>query len=103
MKSEYGGSNGRTGRKDQRRSTRREWEQYEEREEQESPAYLELKEQLTTYYRQGVRVSLNGVRMPVNRIAKICTVREEGNYMADYVMDDDGQLTEVRFDRIKRS
>ncbi|MBQ6874722.1 MAG: hypothetical protein IJN46_00625 [Lachnospiraceae bacterium] len=103
MKSEYGGSNGRTGRKDQRRSTRREWEQYEDREEQESPAYLELKEQLTTYYRQGVRVSLNGVRMPVNRIAKICAVREEGNYMADYVMDDDGQLTEVRFDRIKRS
>lgn len=103
MMSEYGGSNGRTGRKDPRRNPRREWEQYEDREEQESPAYLELKEQLMTYYRQGVRVSLNGVRMPVNRIAKICAVREEGNYMGDYIVDDDGQLTEVRFDRIKRS
>lgn len=103
MKAEYGGGYGRSGRKDQRKNTRREWEQYEDRDETESPAYLELKEQLTAYYRQGVRVSLNGVRMPVSRIAKICAVREEGNYMGDFIIDDAGQLTEVRFDRIGRN
>lgn len=102
MKTEYGGGYGRSGRKDQRRNTRREWEQYEDRDEADSPAYLALKEQLTAYYRQGIRVSLNGVRMPVSRIAKICAVREEGNYMGDFIVDDSGQLTEVRFDRISR-
>ncbi len=103
MKAEYDGGYGRSGRRDHRRNPHREWEQYEDREEPDSPAYLELKEQLTAYYRQGVRVSLNGVRMPVSRIAKICAVREEGNYMGDFIVDDTGQLTEVRFDRISRN
>ena len=81
------------------RSSRQEWER---EDEQESPAYQELKAQLTAYYRQGVRVSLNGVRMPVSKIARICAVREEGNYMGDFIVDESGRLKEVRFDRVNR-
>ncbi len=72
------------------------------REEPDSPAYRELMAQLTEYYRRGVKVSLGGVRMPVSRIARICAVREEGKYMGDYIMDESGELTEIRFDRVSR-
>lgn len=71
-------------------------------EEPDSPVYREMKAQLTEYYRRGVKVSLGGVRMPVSRIARICAVREEGKYMCDYIVDESGQLTEVRFDRVSR-
>jgi len=84
------------------RSSRQEWEREDWQNEQDSPAYQELKAQLTAYYRQGVRVSLNGVRMPVSKIARICAVREEGNYMGDFIVDESGRLKEVRFDRVNR-
>ena len=71
-------------------------------EAEESEAYRELKAQLTEYYRKGVKVSLGGVRMPVSKIARICAVREEGKYMGDYIVDESGELTEVRFDRVSR-
>lgn len=80
--------------------------QYSERQQrpqaEESEAYRELKAQLTEYYRKGVKVSLGGVRMPVSKIARICAVREEGKYMGDYIIDEAGELTEVRFDRVSR-
>ena len=73
-----------------------------QRDEEESEAYRELKAQLTEYYRKGVKVSLGGVRMPVSKIARICAVREEGKYMGDYIIDEAGELIEVRFDRVSR-
>ena len=53
-------------------------------EAEESEAYRELKAQLT------------------EKIARICAVREEGKYMGDYIVDESGELTEVRFDRVSR-
>lgn len=85
-----------------KRPPRREWEYEETRDEPESLEYLAMKEMLTAYYRQGVRISLNGVRMPASRIARICAVREEGSYMGDFIVDENGRLKEVRFDRIDR-
>lgn len=90
------------GRGGGKRLSRQEWERDESWDEPDSPAYLELKAQLTAYYQRGVRVSLNGVRMPVSRIARICAVREEGNYMGDFIVDETGRLKEVRFDRVGR-
>lgn len=72
-------------------------------EDEDSEAYLELKAQLTEYYRRGVKISLGGVRMPVSRIARICAVREEGKYMGDYILNEAGELTEVRFDRVSHN
>ena len=71
-------------------------------DDEESVAYRELKAQLTEYYRKGVKVSLGGMRMPVSAIAKICAVKEEGKFMGDYIIDEAGELIEIRFDRVSR-
>ena len=71
-------------------------------DEEESAAYRELKAQLTEYYRKGVKVSLGGMRMPVSAIARICAVKEEGKFMGDYIIDEAGELVEIRFDRVSR-
>lgn len=85
-----------------RAAPREEYARTQSREEPDSEVYLELKSQLTEYYRKGVKVSLGGVRMPVSRIARICAVKDEGKYMGDFIIDESGELTEVRFDRVSR-
>lgn len=100
--SEQGGRYEKKPRKSGRTLQADSFRQQKTQEESDSPAYQELMAQLTEYYRRGVKVSLGGVRMPVSRIARICAVREEGKYMGDYIMDDSGELTEIRFDRVSR-
>ena len=103
MKTEgYRGGCGNSSRKSERYSPTDYSRRQRQWEEEETEAYLELKAQLTEYYRKGVKVSLEGVRMPVSQIARICAVREEGKYMGDYIVDEDGELKEVRFDRVSR-
>lgn len=97
----YGNGYGRAPRKDWR-SQREDDDRQRQWDDEESEVYRELKEQLTEYYRRGVKVSLGGVRMPVSKIARICALREEGKYMGDYIVDESGELKEVRFDRVIR-
>ena len=97
------GDYGRPARSEYSRPWRADYTQSQkQRDDAESPAYQELKAQLAEYYRKGVKVSLGGVRMPVGKIAQICAVREEGKYMGDYIIDEAGELIEVRFDRVSR-
>lgn len=98
----YGGGYGRQYRRDGRGSSS-DYSRYQRpRDEEESAAYRELKAQLTEYYRKGIKVSLGGIRMPVSTIARICAVKEEGKFMGDYIVDEAGELTEIRFDRVSR-
>ena len=102
MRSEgYGGGYGRQYRKEGRGYSA-DYDRYSRGQEEESEAYRELKAQLTEYYRKGIKVSLGGIRMPVSTIARICAVKEEGKFMGDYILDEAGELIEIRFDRVSR-
>lgn len=49
----------------------------------------------------GVSLYLDGREVSPGEIADTCFVREEATYMPDYVTDDNGVLTEVRYDRVR--
>ncbi len=58
-----------------------------------------LQENLEVMYRNGIALFLEGELSTPLEIAGKC-VREDGCYMADYVIDDRGYLTEVRYDKV---
>lgn len=58
-----------------------------------------LKEKLENVRKSGVRLFLEGKPASPEDIADKC-VCENAIYMADYVLDDDGRLQELRYDRI---
>ena len=47
-----------------------------------------------------VEVYVDGHPTTQDEVAKICSVSEEYSYMADFIIDDDGFLKEIRYDRI---
>lgn len=58
-----------------------------------------LKEKLESVRRSGVSLYLEGKPASPEVIADKC-VCEDAIYMADYVLDEDGRLKELRYDRI---
>lgn len=58
-----------------------------------------LKEKLENVRKSGVRLFLEGKPASPEDIADKC-VCENAIYMADYVLDDEGRLKELRYDRI---
>lgn len=48
---------------------------------------------------QGIALYLNGETSTPDEIADHC-VNDEGLYMPDYIMDDKGLLTEIRYDKV---
>ncbi|MDE5801570.1 MAG: hypothetical protein K2I22_01465 [Lachnospiraceae bacterium] len=58
-----------------------------------------LKEKLESVRKSGVSLFLEGKPASPKAIADKC-VREDAIYMADYVLDEDGRLKELRYDRI---
>lgn len=62
------------------------------------------REDIQTYLkllsREGVRVSIEGYVFPISKAAEIMSVNEEVCYMPDYLRDENGQLVEVRYDRV---
>lgn len=62
----------------------------------------QLENILLTMEQDGVSLYLNGRRSRARDIAKRCRVCDKRVYMPDYVMDDKGRLTEVRYDEIKQ-
>ena len=61
--------------------------------------YDSLKSQLEDLEREGVKLYLNGVPSTTEYIIRNC-VEEDTVYMPDYVMDGNGKIKEVRYDRI---
>lgn len=62
----------------------------------------QLENILLTMEQDGVSLYLNGRRSRARDIAKRCRVCDKRVYMPDYVMDEKGRLTEVRYDEIKQ-
>lgn len=58
-----------------------------------------LREKLESVRKSGVSLFLEGKPASPKTIADKC-VREDAIYMADYVLDEDGRLKELRYDRI---
>lgn len=58
-----------------------------------------LREKLEQVRQQGVYLFLEGKPSTPKEIAGKC-VCEDADYMADYVLDEDGVLKELRYDRV---
>lgn len=58
-----------------------------------------LKEKLEQMQHSGVSLFLEGKQATPELIANRC-VCEDSTYMADYVLDNDGILKELRYDRV---
>ena len=62
---------------------------------------MKVRSELEEMYNQGVELFVdNRAVRPEEVVAK--AVRENSPYMADYVLDSHGAVTEVRFDRVTR-
>ena len=63
----------------------------------DSKNYQELFSELTKYERSGVRMQIDGISASPLQIVSAHMIREESNYMRDYIMNEDGKLTELDF------
>ena len=52
--------------------------------------------------KEGVGFYINGKRSKPHDIVKKCCVSEKSVYMPDFVMDSEGKLQEVRYDRVNK-
>jgi len=63
---------------------------------------LNLLSTLSYYANHGIRLFVQN--RPASPEQTVMTVMEEGeSYMADYVDDDNGSLSEIRFDRVENA
>lgn len=62
--------------------------------------YENLCDVLSGYEKQGIRVSVQGVELPVTKSAEIMSVYENACYMPDIIMDNVGKIVEINYDRI---
>ena len=59
-----------------------------------------LRVRLEQLEREGIKLFLNGVPSTTDYIVKTC-INEETVYMPDYVTNQDGRLTELRYDKVR--
>ena len=59
-----------------------------------------LHRELQSYYSKGIPLLLNGKKSTVKGIEKACRVAEAGEYMRDYIQDEQGKLLVLSFDYI---
>lgn len=60
-----------------------------------------LRCELETYRDMGVMLFLNGRETTPKRIEKAYKIAEEGEYMRDYIQDEEGRLRGLSFDYIR--
>lgn len=62
--------------------------------------YENLCDVLSGYEQRGIRVSVQGVELPVTKSAEIMSVHENACYMPDIIMDNVGKIVEINYDRV---
>ncbi|MCD2493177.1 hypothetical protein LQE92_11165 [Lacrimispora sp. NSJ-141] len=67
---------------------------------EERKRYDSLLKQMKRYEKRGVEITLSGEELPLEDIAAACAVKEHGCYMGDYIWDDKGVLSEIRYDKV---
>lgn len=63
----------------------------------ENKNYQELFSELTEYERSGIKMQINGISASPLQIVSAHMIRENSNYMRDYIMDEEGKITELDF------
>lgn len=63
-------------------------------------AQRELIQKLEQYETCGIPLSIDGRAVSPYEIAEIICVCEENSYMADYVVDENGELVQICFDKV---
>ena len=56
---------------------------------------LPFAEQLKRYQSAGVQITFANANLSLEDIVKICTVREKGEYMCDFVANDANQIVRI--------
>lgn len=59
--------------------------------------YQELFSELTAYERSGVRMQIDGISASPLQIVSAHMIRENSNYMRDYIINEEGKITELDF------
>lgn len=67
----------------------------------ENKDYQRLFSELTEYERSGVKMQINGISASPLQIVSAHMIRENSNYMRDYIMDEKGKITELDFYEIE--
>lgn len=67
--------------------------------EQKKKAQKKIKTDLCRTLKQGTLLYMDG-RLATPSQISAAMVKEQSGYMADYVSDDDGNIYEIRYDRI---
>ena len=68
--------------------------------DEQEKKYQDLFTELTNYERSGVRMQMNGFPANPLQIVSAHMVREESNYMRDYILDEQGMIRELDFNSI---
>ncbi len=63
--------------------------------------YQEFFAELTNYERSGVRMQMNGFPASPLQIVSAHMVKEGSSYMRDYILDDQGMIRELDFNKVK--
>lgn len=63
----------------------------------ENKSYQELFSELTKYERSGVRMQIDGISASPLQIVSAHMIREDSSYMRDYIMNEEGKITELDF------
>ena len=58
--------------------------------------------ELNGYEKKGVDITLNGLAASPMQVVQACILREDSNFMRDYVMNDKGDIKELCFTDIDR-
>ena len=67
---------------------------------EERRRYDSLLKMMKRYEKRGVEITLAGETLSMEEIAAVCAVKEHGSYMGDFVWDEEGELSEIRYEKI---
>lgn len=69
--------------------------------DEQEKRYQEFFAELTNYERSGVRMQINGFPASPLQIVSAHMVKEESSYMRDYILDDQGMIRELDFNKVR--
>lgn len=67
----------------------------------EKEQYQALYTELSEYERHGIRMKIDGKTASPMQIAAAHMVKEDSGYMRDYILDEEGHVSELLFDSVQ--
>ena len=62
---------------------------------------LPFEEQLRKYQSAGVEITWRNARLPLEDIIRICMIRERGEYMCDFMADEQNHIVRINLNAVK--